>query len=63
MRLFSIKNKIGNIVIKDHVIRYVELKQKQPLVLHTCEEWPLPEGIVRDGKIVNEEQLTESSAA
>ncbi|ACJ33010.1 type IV pilus biogenesis protein PilM [Anoxybacillus flavithermus] len=58
MRLFTMKNKVGNIVIKDHVIRYVELKQKQPLVLHTCEEWPLPEGIVRDGKIVDEEQLT-----
>ncbi|GAC90798.1 type IV pilus assembly protein PilM [Anoxybacillus flavithermus NBRC 109594] len=58
MRFFSMKNKVGNIVIKDHVIRYVELKQKQPLVLHTCEEWPLPEGIVRDGKIVDEEQLT-----
>ncbi|MBE2904320.1 type IV pilus biogenesis protein PilM [Anoxybacillus flavithermus] len=59
MRLFSMKNKVGNIVIKDHVIRYVELKQQKPLVLHTCEEWPLPEGIVCDGKIVNEEQLTE----
>ncbi|MCG3085996.1 pilus assembly protein PilM [Anoxybacillus sp. LAT_35] len=58
MRFFSMKNKVGNIVIKDHVIRYVELKQKQPLVLHTCEEWPLPEGVVRDGKIVDEEQLT-----
>ncbi|AXM89620.1 pilus assembly protein PilM [Anoxybacillus ayderensis] len=57
MRLFSLKHKVGNIVIKDHVIRYVELKQQQPLVLHTCEEWPLPEGIVRDGKIVDEEQF------
>ncbi|KFZ42488.1 pilus assembly protein PilM [Anoxybacillus flavithermus] len=58
MRLFSMKNRVGNIVIKDHVIRYVELKQQKPLVLHMCEEWPLPEGIVRDGKIVDEEQLT-----
>ncbi|GMB07466.1 type IV pilus assembly protein PilM [Thermolongibacillus altinsuensis] len=56
-RLFSFRKKIANIVVKDHVIRYVELKQRHPLVVHKCGERFLPEGIIRDGKIVDEERF------
>jgi type IV pilus assembly protein PilM len=56
-RLFSFQRKIANIVVKDHVIRYVELKQRHPLVVHKCGERWLPEGVVREGKIVDEERF------
>ncbi|MFC0270167.1 type IV pilus biogenesis protein PilM [Metabacillus herbersteinensis] len=53
----SFKGKIGNIIIKDHSIRYVELKQSLPNVLQKCEERLLPPGLIKDGKIENAETL------
>jgi type IV pilus assembly protein PilM len=49
--LFSSRSKVVNIVINDHSIRYVELKQKNPaLPLHYGQRY-LPPGIIMDGKI------------
>ena len=56
--LFSFHHKIGNIVIKDHVIRYVELKQRNPLILGKYEERLIPKGIVVDGVIKNADNLS-----
>jgi len=49
--------KIANLIIKDHVIRYIEIKSQQPLVIAKYGERLLPEGIIKDGKIVSEEML------
>ncbi|WP_044894630.1 type IV pilus biogenesis protein PilM [Bacillus alveayuensis] len=54
---FQLRQKIANIIIKDHVIRYVELKQTTPLILSRCEERYLPSGIIQEGKIVDRETL------
>lgn len=56
--LFSFNHKIGNIVIKDHVIRYVELKQRTPLIVGKYEERLIPKGIVVDGIIKNADNLS-----
>ncbi|PLR93713.1 type IV pilus biogenesis protein PilM [Bacillus sp. T33-2] len=51
LSLFSGRSRVINIVINDHSIRYVEMKQKNPPVpLHFGERF-LPAGIISDGKI------------
>ncbi|WML59573.1 pilus assembly protein PilM [Neobacillus sp. PS2-9] len=55
--LFSSKNRIINLVLNDHSIRYVELKQAN---LPTAQKWGerfLPPGIICDGKIADMESL------
>ncbi|WHX39481.1 pilus assembly protein PilM [Mesobacillus sp. AQ2] len=48
---FSGRSKVVNIVINDHAIRYVELKQKNPAIpLHYGQRF-LPPGVISDGKI------------
>jgi type IV pilus assembly protein PilM len=54
---FQLRQRIANIIIKDHVIRYLELKQTNPLILSRCEERYLPSGIIQEGKIVDRETL------
>ncbi|WP_018660969.1 type IV pilus biogenesis protein PilM [Heyndrickxia acidiproducens] len=49
--------KIGNIIIKDHVVRYLELRQANPPVIQKFGEHDLPEGLIRDGKIADAETL------
>ncbi|RFU65878.1 type IV pilus biogenesis protein PilM [Peribacillus glennii] len=51
------KKRIANIVFKDHVIRYTELKQYNPPVIQTCGEYYLPAGIIKDGKIIDFDAL------
>lgn len=51
------KKRIANIVFKDHVIRYTELKQNNPPVIQAWGEYFLPEGIIKDGKILDFESL------
>lgn len=47
------KKKIINLTIKDHVIRFVELKQKNPLAVARYGEHYLPKGIIHDGRILD----------
>lgn len=56
--LFSPKNRIINLVLNDHSIRYVELKQSSPPIAQRWGEHFLPPGIISDGKIVDFETLT-----
>ena len=51
------KNKISNLIFKDHVIRYAELKQESPLEFHEFGEHYLPAGIIKDGKIADFQTL------
>jgi type IV pilus assembly protein PilM len=55
--LFSSKNRIINLVLNDHSIRYVELKQSNPPVPQKWGERFLPPGIISDGKIVDIDSL------
>lgn len=57
---FSFKFRKGrpvNLMIKDHVIRFIELKQTNPLVVQSYGERYLPAGVVKNGKIEKYEQL------
>ncbi|WP_141431847.1 type IV pilus biogenesis protein PilM [Bacillus sp. 03113] len=56
--LFARKNKFINFAINDHSIRFVELKQKNPPTPLRWGERKIPEGIVRDGKIIDFETLS-----
>ncbi|UII55046.1 pilus assembly protein PilM [Cytobacillus spongiae] len=56
--LFSRKNRIINLVITDHSIRYVELKQSNPPMAQNYGERYLPHGIITNGKIVDYETLS-----
>ncbi|WP_223702930.1 type IV pilus biogenesis protein PilM [Sutcliffiella deserti] len=46
-------NNFINITLRDHVIRMVELKSLDPIVVKRTKERYLPPNIVRDGKIVD----------
>jgi type IV pilus assembly protein PilM len=56
--LFSQKNRIINLVINDHSIRYLELKQVAPPIVQRWSERFLPPGIVSDGKIKDRVSLS-----
>ncbi|WP_078379523.1 type IV pilus biogenesis protein PilM [Sutcliffiella halmapala] len=47
-------NNFINITFRDHVIRMVELKSLDPLVVKRTKERFLPPNIIRDGKVVDE---------
>jgi type IV pilus assembly protein PilM len=49
--LFTPKNRMINLVINDHSIRFVELKQTNPPIAQRWRERFLPPGIISDGKI------------
>jgi type IV pilus assembly protein PilM len=49
--LFSGSNKVVNLVLNDHSVRYVELKQKNPAIPLHYGQRILPAGIIMDGKI------------
>jgi type IV pilus assembly protein PilM len=53
------KNKRANIIIKDHVIRYLELSnQSEDIIVKRYKERFLPTGLIREGKIVDDITLT-----
>lgn len=56
--VLSFNRKIGNIIIKDYAIRYVEIKQGNPVILSKCEEKLIPPGLIVDGKIKNADTLS-----
>ncbi|MGP3559636.1 type IV pilus biogenesis protein PilM [Geobacillus sp. BK01] len=57
MALWRRKGKEANIVMKDHVIRYVEAKPGDPPEAKRWGERELPPGVIRDGKIVDADAL------
>ncbi|PJW18839.1 type IV pilus biogenesis protein PilM [Geobacillus sp. WSUCF-018B] len=57
MALWWGKSKYVNIVVKDHAIRYVEVKLGHPPEVKRWGERALPVGVVRDGRIVDGETL------
>lgn len=56
--LFSAKNRMINLVLNDHSIRYVELKQVNPPTAHKWNERFLPPGIISNGKITDIDSLS-----
>ncbi|MCQ6278265.1 type IV pilus biogenesis protein PilM [Bacillus sp. EB600] len=57
LSLFSLRNRIVNLVINDHSIRFLELKQANPPTAQRWCERFLPPGIINDGKILDAESL------
>ncbi|WP_256942460.1 type IV pilus biogenesis protein PilM [Bacillus sp. OV166] len=55
--LFTSKNRIINLVLNDHSIRLLELKQAIPAVAQRWCERFLPPGIISDGKIIDVDSL------
>ncbi len=55
--LLTSKNRIINLVLNDHSIRFVELKQTNPPAAQKWCERFLPPGIITDGKITDIESL------
>ena len=56
--LFTPKNRIINLVLNDHSIRFLELKQTDPPSAQRWSERFLPPGIITDGKIVDIDSLS-----
>jgi type IV pilus assembly protein PilM len=58
--LFSLtvgKNRIINLIINDHSIRFLELKQANPPIAHKWGERLLPPGLINEGKIIDHESI------
>ena len=58
LSIFNKRDKVINIEIKDHVIRYTELVSNDSLSVRSMGEYLLPAGIIRDGKIEDPFTLT-----
>jgi type IV pilus assembly protein PilM len=58
LSLFTPKKRIINLVLNDHSIRFVELKQATPAAAQRWSERFLPPGIISDGKIADLDSLT-----
>ena len=54
---FSKKNHIANIIITDRFIRFVELKQANPLIAARWGEKLLPAGLISNGEIQDYQSL------
>ncbi|WP_040207784.1 type IV pilus biogenesis protein PilM [Neobacillus jeddahensis] len=52
------KNRTVNITIKDHAIRYVELKNVQSSIIQRMGEYYLPVGLIKEGKILDFDTLS-----
>jgi type IV pilus assembly protein PilM len=58
LNIFTRTNKTANLILRDHVIRFIELKQHSPILVTNYGERFIPQGIIRDGKIVDENTLS-----
>lgn len=58
LSIFTGRKKVINLVMNDHSIRYIELKQRNPIVVSAKGERFLPAGIISDGKIQDAETLS-----
>ncbi|MDQ0414179.1 MULTISPECIES: type IV pilus biogenesis protein PilM [Mesobacillus] len=56
--IFTGRKKVMNLVINDHSIRYIEVKQRNPIVIAAKGERLLPAGIISEGKIQDIETLS-----
>ncbi|MBI0576510.1 pilus assembly protein PilM [Neobacillus cucumis] len=56
--VFTPKNRIINLVLNDHSVRLVELKQANPPTVQRWNERFLPPGLISDGKIADVESLS-----
>ena len=56
--LFTSKSRIINLVLNDHSIRFLELKQTDPSSAQRWNERFLPPGIIGYGKIADIDSLT-----
>lgn len=54
--LFSSKNRIVNLVVNDHSVRFVELKQANPLLHKNGANASFP-GVITEGKITDIDSL------
>ncbi|GHH97185.1 type IV pilus biogenesis protein PilM [Neobacillus kokaensis] len=58
LSLFSPKNRIINLVLNDHSVRLLELKQVNPPAAQRWSERFLPPGVITDGKITDYDSLS-----
>lgn len=58
LQLFSPRKKIANIVISDYIIRFIELKQTNPITIQKSGERIIPEGLIVNGRIKDFETLS-----
>jgi type IV pilus assembly protein PilM len=56
--LFSNNKRVINLIITDHSIRFLELKNNNLLNVHRWGEHLLPDGIIREGKILDRVTLS-----
>ncbi|WP_026572299.1 type IV pilus biogenesis protein PilM [Bacillus sp. UNC438CL73TsuS30] len=56
--LFTPKNRIINLVLNDHSVRLVELKQANPPIVQRWNERFIPPGLISDGKIADVDSLS-----
>lgn len=57
LSFLSRKTRVATLTIEQDAIRHVDLKSVDPLQLILAEEYPLPAGVIEDGKIVDFEAL------
>ncbi|WP_175990872.1 type IV pilus biogenesis protein PilM [Bacillus sp. Marseille-Q1617] len=57
LSFLSSSHKTANIVFTDHCIRFLELKQTSPPLVASMDERALPDGVIKGGRIVDEETL------
>jgi type IV pilus assembly protein PilM len=50
-------DKIVNVIVTDRAIRFVELKETNPIIVNHYGEKELPEGLVQEGRIVDRETV------
>lgn len=50
-------NIMANIIIKDHAIRYVGVKQTNPITVQKFREKYLPPGVIQEGRIIERDTL------
>ncbi|PIC57875.1 pilus assembly protein PilM [Sporosarcina sp. P12(2017)] len=59
MPTFSRKKRVYSLTLDDDAIRYVRIKSLDPIVLDTAKEMLLPEHIIQEGRIAEEDMLRE----
>ncbi|WP_064092510.1 type IV pilus biogenesis protein PilM [Rossellomorea aquimaris] len=57
LQFLSSSQKTANLVFTDQSIRFLELKQTSPLVVQTIGERSLPYGVIKGGRIIDEQTL------
>lgn len=56
---FGRKKRVHSLTLDDDAIRYVRIKSLNPIVLETAKELPLPEHVIMEGRIAEEDMLRE----